>query len=220
MTLLKYMAYEKFKTQRETKNKNETAIFKVLSEKPMRFKDLKENTGLSQMGLTAILKRLQNENKIEKIMYENHEAYRITKSGNEEYEKLWHIESIIKEIKSLNSGSLLTYWKPYGIEYSIIQDTTFLSKNEIAHLIYGQNPEYFEKEDINSQSLADEIAKYIIDWIIRYANDKGLKSSNFQDGHLILTYAFDFKKMSEYLKQFEIGDAKDIKNHTNSGDLQ
>lgn len=213
------MTYEKFRLQLETKSRNETAILKALSEKPMRFKDLKENIGLSQMGLTAILKRLQSKNKIKKTIHEDHESYVLTKKGSEEYEKLWHIESIIKEIKSLNSGSLLSYWKPYGMEYSIIQDTNFLSKNKIAHLIYGQNPEYFENEDNNPQSLADEISKYILKWIISYANDKGLKSSDFQDGHLILTYAFDFKKMIEYLKQFEINDAKQEK-HANNGDSQ
>lgn len=213
------MTYEKFRTQLEIKSRNETAILKALSEKPIRFKDLKENTGLSQMGLTTILKRLLSENKIKKIIYEGHESYALTEKGNEEYGKLWHIESIIREMKSLNSGSLLTYWKPYGIEYSIIQNIEFLSKNKLAHLIYRQNPEYFENEDINPQSLADEISKYIRDWIINYANDKGLKSSDFRDGHLILTYAFDFKKMAEYLKQFEINDAKQEK-HANNGDSQ
>lgn len=191
------------------RGQKQKSILKLLKEKPLTFSQLLKATGLHPEALNRELKKMRESKIIKKDIFDNEPVYKLTKSGNEEYEKLWHIESIIREMKSLNSGSLLTYWKSYGIEYSIIQDTEFLSKNEIAHLIFGENPEYFKKEGINPQSLADEITKYIRDWIIRYVNDKGLKSSNFQDGHLILTYTFDFKKMSEYLKQFEI-----------SGDLQ
>ena len=190
-------------------------ILTALKEKPLTFSQLLKATGLHPEALNRELKKMRESKIIKKDIFDNEPVYKLTKSGNEEYEKLWHIESIIREIKSLNSGSLLTYWKPYGIEYSIIQDTEFLSKNRIAHLIYGQNPEYFEKEDTNPQSLADEISKYIRDWLINYANDKGLKLSDFQDGHLILTYAFDFKKMAGYLKQFEInesGKQKEVKS--------
>ena len=37
------MTYEKFRTQLEIKSRNETTILKALREKPIRFKDLKEN---------------------------------------------------------------------------------------------------------------------------------------------------------------------------------
>ena len=60
------MTYDKCRTQQETKNMNETAILKALSEKPMRFKDLKETTGLSQMGLNTILKRLKMRIRLKK----------------------------------------------------------------------------------------------------------------------------------------------------------
>ena len=183
-------------------------ILKILNERPKSFTEIVKEASLPDMTIDRELKQLLKEKVITKIIINNKPVYTLTKRGYNDYEKLWQIESIIREIKSFNSGSLLTYWKPYGIEYSIIQDTRFLSKNKLAHLIYGQNPEYFEKEDNNPQSLADEISKYVRDWIISYANDKGLKSSDFQDGHLILTYAFDFKKMTEYLKQFEINDIR------------
>ena len=116
------MTYEKFKTQQETKNRNETAILKALSEKPMRFKDLKETTGLSQMGLTAILKRLQSENKIERILFDNHEAYAITKKGQGYLKSMWMILNEIYEMQSGKTNYKNNYFTHSDVNWSLITE--------------------------------------------------------------------------------------------------
>ena len=112
------MTYEKFRTQQETKNRNEITILKTLNENPMRFKDLKEKTGLSQMGLTTILKRLQDQGKIEKTLHENHEAYKLTKKGEEYIKGMWMILNEIYEMQNVKTNYKSNYLSSDSIFWS------------------------------------------------------------------------------------------------------
>lgn len=116
------MTYEKFKTQHETKNKNEENVLKNLYNNPMRFKDLKEETGLSQMGLTAVLKRLITEGKIEKIMYEGHESYALTKDGQDYLKGMWMILHEIYEMQDVKTTYKSNYFSTSDIKWSLLTE--------------------------------------------------------------------------------------------------
>ncbi|MEM3845425.1 MAG: winged helix-turn-helix transcriptional regulator [Candidatus Parvarchaeota archaeon] len=76
------MVYEKFQTQKEIRIKRK--ILLELKESPKRFKDLQNKLKFSPMGLMKILSGMKEEQKIEKVMYQGHEAYSLTKKGNNE----------------------------------------------------------------------------------------------------------------------------------------
>ena len=116
------MTYEKFRTQQETKNKNEENVLKNLFNNPMRFKDLKEKTNLSQMGLTTILKRLQEQGKIRKTLHEDHEAYELTEKGKDFVEGMWMILNEIYEMQTTKVDYESNYWLKNDIFWSLIRE--------------------------------------------------------------------------------------------------
>lgn len=69
--------------QNITKLMDDESVLMSLVKQPKRFKDLIIETKLSQTGLSAILKRLQSDDKIKKIIYNNHESYKITDKGQD-----------------------------------------------------------------------------------------------------------------------------------------
>ncbi len=160
------MAYDKFRTQKETKRKNEEAILKSLNEKPKRFTNLKEETGLSQMGLTAILKRLVNEGKIEKIMYSNHEAYQLTKKGQDYVKGMWMILNEIYELQNTKTSYSSNYFSNSDIFwYSLIElkspyidYSDFITRvsDEYQNLILQEiKRTYLKKNDDNTYSISE-----------------------------------------------------------------
>ena len=92
------MAYDRFRTQKETKERNERQILKLLYDSPMRFKDLLEETRLSRAGLDMILKRLQETNQIESIIVEGKPAYSLTKKGEKTVKAIPIIQDSIESI--------------------------------------------------------------------------------------------------------------------------
>lgn len=92
------MTYDRFRAQKERKDKNERLILKLLYDSPMRFKDLLEKTKLSRAGLGDVLKRLQKAKQIEPIIYEGKPAYSLTKKGEKTVKAIPIIQDSIESI--------------------------------------------------------------------------------------------------------------------------
>ncbi|AKA49674.1 hypothetical protein IX51_11820 [uncultured archaeon] len=120
------MAYDKFRTQKETKDKNERKILNLLYDSPMRFKDLLEETRLSRAGLDIILKRLQDTKQIESIIDGGKPAYSLTKKGEKTVKSIPiiqdNIESIlnVKHEYSNEMGKFRLGYK--GIDFDVLRD--------------------------------------------------------------------------------------------------
>ena len=195
LSLLQYMTYEKFKTQQETKNRNETAILKALSEKPMRFKDLIDTTGLSKMGLTAILKRLQSEDKIEKTIYENHEAYALTIKGQDYLQKMWMILYEIDKMQSIGADYDSNYFTKSSLNWSLI--------TEIGSPDFNYYP-------LDYRNLTTKIYNEYLKFLLLNIKDKYLVKNEDQSysisepekirGRHIIAFEIDFDLMREYIE--------------------
>ena len=194
------MTYEKFRTQSEIKSRNETTILKALSEKPIRFKDLKENTGLSPMGLTDILKRLQYENKIEKTLFEDHEAYKLTKKGQDYLEGMWMILYEIYEMQSVKTDYKSNYFSGADIKWSLLTE------------IESPSIDY---KDFIKKITEDYLRLVLLSIKERYLitnDDKTYSISNSEEikGKHIVAFEVDFDLIRENL-EYALQPAKDSK---------
>jgi DNA-binding HxlR family transcriptional regulator len=120
------MAYDRFRTQKETKERNERLVLKLLFDSPMRFKDLLEETGLSRAGLDMILKRLQETKQIESIIDSGKPAYSLTKKGEKTVKAIPiiqdNLESILK-VKHEYSNEMGKFKLGYkGINFDVLND--------------------------------------------------------------------------------------------------
>lgn len=120
------MAYDRFRTQKETKERNERLILKLLYDSPMRFKDLLEETGLSRAGIDMILKRLQETKQIESIIVEGKPAYSLTNKGEKTVKAIPiiqdNLESILK-VKHEYSNEMGKFKLGYkGINFDVVND--------------------------------------------------------------------------------------------------
>jgi len=116
------MTYDKFRIQKETKLKNEQAVLNSLNKHPLRFKEIREETRISAMGLTNILKRLLSEGKIERTLYEGKEAYSLTKKGEDYLKGLWMILYEIYEMQNKKTNYDSNYFSENDIKYSLLRD--------------------------------------------------------------------------------------------------
>lgn len=120
------MAYNRFRTQKETKERNERLVLKLLFDSPMRFKDLLEETGLSRAGLDMILKRLQETKQIESIIDSGKPAYSLTKKGEKTVKAIPiiqdNLESILK-VKHEYSNEMGKFKLGYkGMNFDVLND--------------------------------------------------------------------------------------------------
>jgi|SRR5579875_1706023 len=200
------MTYEKFRTQLEIKSRNETTILKALSEKPMRFRNLKEITELSQMGLTTILKRLQSENKIEKTLFENHEAYRLTKNGQDYLKRMWMILYEICEMQSVKTNYNSNYFSGANIKWSLLTEI--------------ESP-YIDYRDFIRRITEDYLRLVLLSIKERYLitnDDKTYSISNSEEikGKHIVAFEVDFDSIRENLEYAlqpaKVSKAKEGKN--------
>ncbi|MHB8360223.1 MAG: hypothetical protein ACYDAO_00055 [Thermoplasmataceae archaeon] len=195
------MTYEKFRTQNETKNKNEEKILTALHEKPMKFTELRDITKLSPMGLTQILKRLLESKKIEKVIYKDKEAYKLTKKGLDYLKGMWMILNEIYEMQKAKTNYNSNYFSEDDIKWSLLRElesplikyNAFINKisNEYRELILMDIKERYIKENedktyslINAEDLKGKhIIAFEIDFdLIRQNLEDALKSdSAFND---------------------------------------
>ena len=184
------MTFEKFKEQKETRRRNDESIMIELNESPKRFKDLTDKLKLSPMGLTKVLNRLVQEKKIQKVLYEGHEAYELTKEGQRELEQLWYI---YHELDYLRENKA-----------SYVHSLTFPFMSMDVIMLY--------KEDKNKSSDRDhfslipnipEFQDFIIEQIFKNVKESNLKVES-SDSKFLISFEFDFNSLSKFFNQIKI----------------
>jgi len=184
------MVYDKFRTQKETKKKNEEQILKSLYEKPKTFTELKEETHLSQMGLTNVLKRLKSENIIKKDIKEDMTVYVLTEKGNKEAENLWHIYFELDYLKE-NKASYI-----HGTPNSFVSfDLIMLNKDH----------EHLHDNILSIIPNPYEFNNYIMENLFKKAKEKNLNMVyNSNEGKYMLSFEFDLKKLMDFFNKIKI----------------
>ncbi|MFP3130775.1 MAG: winged helix-turn-helix transcriptional regulator [Nitrososphaeria archaeon] len=159
------MVYDKFRIQKETKLKNEQAVLNSLNKQPKRFKDLINETGISAMGLTNILKRLLSEGKIEKTLHKGKDAYSLTKKGEDYLEDMWMILYELYEIQNKKTN----------------YDSNYFSENDIkwSSLIEVESPQ------INYRNFIDLVSSEYRELILKSIKEKYIKENEDKSYSLI-----------------------------------
>ena len=96
--------------QKTTRKRNVERILMALGEGARHFNQLKELTGFSATTLDSILKELQKEKKIRKIIHHNREAYALTGKGHRAFGRIWHLLDALEELR--NNGGGYIYFRP------------------------------------------------------------------------------------------------------------
>jgi len=215
------MIYDKFKKQRDTKLTNEQAVLNYLNKEPKRFKEIREETKISAMGLTNILKRLLSEGKIERTLHKDKEAYSLTKKGMDYLKGMWMILHEIYEMQNRNTNYNSNYFSENDIKYSLLREVespyvnynSFIKKisNEYRELILKSIKEKYIKENedktyslINKEELKGK-------HIIAFEVDFDLIRKNIEDS--LTSVSMDSKAESEIFTPIKDAIKEDIRNN-------
>jgi hypothetical protein len=134
---------------------------------------------------------LQNEGKIEKIMYSNHEAYQLTKKGQDYVKGIWMILNEIYELQNTKTSYKNNYFSDSDIFwYSLIElkspyidYSDFITRvsDEYQNLILQEiKKSYLKKNDDNTYSIS-EPEKITGKHIIAFEVDFDLIRKNLED---------------------------------------
>jgi len=96
--------------QENTRERNKERITTLLKNGARHFSQLRELTSFSPTTLASILKELQSEGKVKKVILDNREAYALTDRGNSYYGKIWHIINSLEELRE--KGGSHAYIRP------------------------------------------------------------------------------------------------------------
>lgn len=209
------MPYEKFQVQKEIKRKNEELILIELKESPRQFKEFIGKLKLSPMGLTNILKRLVNEEKIQKVLHEGHEAYGLTEKGEKIVRAipilLDNIETILRD-KHKYQNIMGKFHSGYrGISFDVLNDihvdpklgyvfkrivekTVKKVDNKIADI-----PDIVKDESVLSGKMVLAITIDFDDMKQQFLNRNNKQWKKF---------AIDWKNEEKWLKLFKTGDSQ------------
>lgn len=104
--------------QKKTRERNKERITTLLKGGANHFNQLRDLTNFSPTTLAGILRELQNENKVKKVILDNREAYTLTERGNSYFDKIWHIINSLEEMRETDGGYI--YVRPateWGLSY-------------------------------------------------------------------------------------------------------
>jgi len=184
------MIYNKFKKQRDTKLTNEQAVLNYLNKEPKRFKEIREETKISAMGLTNILKRLLSEGKIERTLHKDKEAYSLTKKGMDYLKGMWMILYEIYEMQNRKTSYNSNYFFENDIKWS--------------SLIEAESPQINYRDFINtvSSEYRELILKSIKEKYIKENEDKTYSLINKEElkGKHIIAFEVDFDLIRKNLE--------------------
>lgn len=170
----------KYQSQQIVKEDNERKVLDLLRERPLKFKDLLSGTGLSKRGLSEILERLRSENKIEKTIYNNAEAYAITDFGIIYFqERLWQVFGTMMDMKVENPLYLHS-----GLFFGISMDMII-------------NDETIENPLLKCIPDSKDISSYFLENIFHAFKKNKVKLNDRKEGKLVLAFEFDFGQLSE-----------------------
>jgi DNA-binding HxlR family transcriptional regulator len=214
------MIYDKFKKQRDTKLTNEQAVLNYLNKEPKRFKDLINETGISAMGLTNILKRLLSEGKIERTLHKDKEAYSLTKKGQDYLKGMWMILYEIYEMQNRKTNYESNYFSENDIKYSLLRDieSPQINYRNFIDLVFSEYRElilksikekYIKENEDNTYSLINKEelkGKHIITFEI----DFDLIRKNIEDS--LTSVSMDSKAESEIFTPIKDAIKEDKRN--------
>ncbi|MEM3431655.1 MAG: hypothetical protein QW783_03885 [Candidatus Micrarchaeia archaeon] len=200
------MVYEKFQIQKEIRKKNEEKILSELNESPKRFKDLQNKLNFSPMGLKKILSRLKEEQEIEKVMYQGHEAYSITKKGINELNQLWHIYHELDYLRENKASYAHTIINSFISLDMIISKEAKNSISSYLNTILLIIRNIISKEAKNSTLLipnVPEFNNFITENVFKNVKEGNLNVES-SDGKIMLSFEFDLKRMSSFFNETKI----------------
>jgi len=188
-----------------TKAYNRYHIMKIIKKKgPQRFKELEEETGKSPRGLNNMLKDLLQENKIEKVIHNGHQAYGLTETGSESFRNLDLVLSGRREMiidggtyydgYSNQWGSVLFCDLPWGID-----DDLILNKNV--------------SEEMNpiTKETAIAVQEFLFKKLLSDVKNKKITLDKTKNGSIIWEFSIEYK---ELVKSLEKNSLKLYKNIT------
>lgn len=167
-------------SMKRERSRNKVLI--ALKKEPMRFTDLEREIGLSAVGLTSILKILQEEKEITHELIENKLKYKLTKKGNRSISDLNFSSITLTNIKSRNGKYYPTYSQlyptvtssslPWGIESDLTIDTEIDSLNllkrsdvcEIEELLFRKISKNVSKKMTDKKLIGEMIIGFTIDY--------------------------------------------------------
>lgn len=177
----------KYQSQQIVKEDNERKVLELLRERPLKFKDLFEGTGLSKRGLSEILERLRSEKKIEKVIYQNAEAYAITDFGLIYFqEQLWQVFGTMMDMKIEN---------PLYLHSELFLGTS---------MDMVMNDETAENPLLKCIPESKDISLYFLKNIFKWLKKNKIKLDGRKDGKLVLAFEFDFGNLSEEIFNAQI----------------
>ena len=165
-----------------TRERSRNKVLIALKKEPMRFTDLKTETKLSAVGLTSILKILQEEKEITQELIENKIKYKLTKKGTISLSDLNFLSITLTNIKSRNGKYYSTYSQlnpsmnssslPWGIESDLTIDKEIDSLNllkrsdvsEIEELLFRKISKNISKKMIDKKLIGEMVLGFTIDY--------------------------------------------------------
>jgi len=185
------------------KNRRTEQILKTLNERPKKFREIAIETKLHDMSVNREIKHLLENKIIKKVIYENHEAYQLTKKGMDYLKGMWMILYEIYEMQNRKTNYDSNYFSENDIKYSLLREVespyvnynSFIKKisNEYRELILKSIKEKYIKENedktyslINKDELKGKhIIAFEIDFdLIRKNIEDSLKSDKEFDASL------------------------------------
>lgn len=166
------------------RERSQNKIFRSLEHEPKRFTDLEGETGLSPAGLTAILKFLKNEKKIESTLIDGKPKYTLTKKGKISLDDLFNLTHDIEEIRARGGkhyrdystlwGSTISCGLPWGIESDLTLDKELNKLNLLTPKdVIAIEESVFEKfsKNIKKRKLTEEqVGNIVLGFRIDYSN--------------------------------------------------
>jgi DNA-binding HxlR family transcriptional regulator len=97
-------------------------ILETLNERPKKFREIAIETKLHDMSVNREIKHLLENKIIKKVIYENHEAYQLTKKGQDYLKGMWMILYEIYEMQNRKTNYESNYFSENDIKYSLLRD--------------------------------------------------------------------------------------------------
>ncbi|KAF6246369.1 hypothetical protein C6990_09590 [Nitrosopumilus sp. b3] len=176
-----------------TKELRKNRFLSLLEAEPLPFSELERQYGKGPSSANRLRKELEDEKKIELVIYQHKKAYAITKKGKNSLLSFGIIGMLINKILVNGGlyhedydnirGSMYYYDLPWGIQDDLVYDKK-LSKN---------NP--ITKETANN--LHQTLYRNIIEDI----KNKNIKLDDAKDGKIILGFILEYKDLVKSIKE-------------------
>ena len=180
---------EPYKTQKETKERNEHKIVTALSMGSLKFTEIKRVSGLSDAGLTSVLNRMINEKKISKRGIGKKTSYHST-SGSTAKE-LWYLGHILADLRENDCKYYIDYSDNhqsesfgYGSSWGITSHLFFDKK-------IGKKLNLFSKKDMF------QLERYLYESILSKINKKDVKVDPTKKGKIVVGFEIDYENIAK-----------------------